>query len=761
MTRFQLSVLRAAQGYAAVLVVAGSTATVAAFACADSPNDTPKNTERRTPPIAPVKDNPYQWRNVPIVGGGFVSGIITHPRQKGLMYARTDIGGAYRWKATNARWEAITDWVSGANWTYTGIESLAVDPSDPNRVYIAAGTYTNDWSGNGAILRSNNQGQTWERTEMPFKMGGNEDGRSMGERLAVDPNDGRVLFFGSRHNGLWKSGDRGATWQNVASFPAQATENRLGVVGVAWVIFATRTGKTGAPTPTLYAGTGDKNAPLLRSDNGGVSWQTVRGQPTGLLAHHAVLDRDGTLYLSYSNGPGPNGVSDGAVWKQNTQSGLWTNITPEKGGFGYAGLSVDAQRPGTLIVSTLDRWAKKDTLFRSTDGGTTWKDLSPQSVRDTTAAPFLTWGRDHAELGHWIGDVEIDPFDSGHVIYDTGMGVWASYDAAAADENLPTHWTAAAALGIEECVVNEVVSPPLGAPVLSVLWDIDGFRHDNLQESPRTGFFKPSHGRNTGIDFAEHAPEIVARVYGGGTGGAYSLDNGRTWTEFVGSLTKDSNGRTPGNGTVAVSADGAVLVRSPENSAVVFSRDKGASWTPSAGVPSGARVVSDREDAAQFYAFDRTTGSVLVSTNGGATFAARATNLPKGDGFLRTVPGQKGQLWLGTGQGLFRSRDGGMTFAAAAPIQSAGKVGFGKAAPNRTYPAVYLVGTMNGVYGFFRSDDEGRQWERINDDGHQFGSINSITGDPRIYGRVYLGSANRGVLMGEINPHTGTTTAHR
>src|SRR5208283_4906558 len=90
------------------------------------------------------------------------------------------------------------------------------DPSDPDRVYLAAGIYSR---GKAAILRSADQGRTWQQTEVRFKMGGNEAGRFNGERLAVDPNDGNILFFGSRRDGLWKSADRGATWQNVESFP--------------------------------------------------------------------------------------------------------------------------------------------------------------------------------------------------------------------------------------------------------------------------------------------------------------------------------------------------------------------------------------------------------------------------------------------------------------------------------------------------------------------------------------------------------------
>ena len=56
---------------------------------------------------------------------------------------------------------------------------------------------------------------------------------------------------------------------------------------------------------------------------------------------------------------------------------------------------------------------------------------------------------------------------------------------------------------------------------------------------------------------------------------------------------------------------------------------------------------------------------------------------------------------------------------------------------------------MSGVIGFFRSDDGGANFVRINDDQHQYAGSFVITGDPRVYGRVYLGPPGRGIIYGE------------
>ena len=172
----------------------------------------------QTQPSGPASV-PYTWKNVQIVGGGFVDGIIFHPTEKGLRYARTDMGGAYRWNELSKRWEPLLDWVPYADLNLMGVESIAVDPADPNRVYLACGTYTNPRTPNGAILRSNDRGKTFLRADVPFKFGGNESGRGNGERMAVDPKDGNVLYLGTRQAGLWKSSDAGASWKQVEGFP--------------------------------------------------------------------------------------------------------------------------------------------------------------------------------------------------------------------------------------------------------------------------------------------------------------------------------------------------------------------------------------------------------------------------------------------------------------------------------------------------------------------------------------------------------------
>jgi xyloglucan-specific exo-beta-1,4-glucanase len=124
------------------------------------------------------------------------------------------MGGAYRWEDAAGSWVPLQDAMADGN--MSGVESIAPDPVDPDTVYMAAGTYRRDPA---AMLRSGDRGRTWNVVPVPFRMGRNEDGRGLGERLAVDPHKTGTLLFGSRHDGLQRSLDRGATWEKLGTFP--------------------------------------------------------------------------------------------------------------------------------------------------------------------------------------------------------------------------------------------------------------------------------------------------------------------------------------------------------------------------------------------------------------------------------------------------------------------------------------------------------------------------------------------------------------
>ncbi len=698
----------------------------------------------------------YTWNNAQIIAGGFITGIVFHPAQANLAYVRTDIGGAYRWNNATQKWVPLTDWITPSNWNYTGIESIGIDPSDPQRLYLAAGTYIQSWAPTGAILVSADQGNTFTTVAMPFKIGGNENGRQAGERLAVDPNDGSIVYFGSRQNGLWKSTNHGANWSQVSTFPVTGptTGAKNDGVGVIFVNFIKSSGTTGSATPIIYVGvsdTGTETTPvfgLYRSVDSGATWQAVPSQPTGLYPTHGVFGPDGNLYLSYGDDVGPNGMSTGAIYKYTpppnstpSNAGTWANITPpfpNQAGFGA--VSVDTQAAGTVMVSTLDRWGPHDDIYRSVDGGTNWTALGALATQNGSLSPWINILQP-TPLGWWMGALSIDPFDSNHVMYGTGATLWESHNATLA----ATSWGVGAD-GIEETAAIQLISPPSGPSLVSALGDICGFVHTTLTSSPPAGMMvNPQFSSTTGLDFAQSTPTIMARVGFNGNAsqqGAYSTNGGTNWTPFPAEPTT-----TNGAGTIAVSADGSTFVWAPSDGATAYTKNNGTSWTASAGAPGQQTVVADRFNSNKFYIAGG--GSLYVSTNGGATFSVTNSALPGGGGKLFAAPTLEGDLWLTTSGGLYRSADSGSTFVQVSGVQSGNSMGFGKAMTGATYPALYLFGTVSGTLSFFRSVDGGATWVVMSDAQHQYATANVIIGDPRIFGRVYIGANGRGVIYGD------------
>ncbi|SDL20146.1 Por secretion system C-terminal sorting domain-containing protein [Siphonobacter aquaeclarae] len=682
----------------------------------------------------------YQWKNVQIHGGGFVTGIIYSPTEQNLVYARTDIGGAYRWDAANKVWIPLSDgFASGDDY---GVVSMATDPSNPNRVYMATGLYTQSWGGPGALYASTDKGATWTRNSLSIKLGGNENGRSAGERLQVDPNLGSTLFLGSSTDGLWKSTNYGAAWSKVNSFPVSTSP--IGSGGISFVLFDKSSSTSGTATKTIYVGVLQTGTNLYKSTDGGATWTAVSGQPTNLMPHQAALASNGTIYLSYADASGPNNAGAGAVWKLNPANTTWTNVSPSSGQGGYGGISVDAQNSNHLIVSTLDRWWPRDEVYRSVDGGASWTALLTNAAWDHSLAPYAA-----GMNPHWLGDVEIDPFNAGNAWFVTGYGVYNSNNLGAS----PTTWIFQNK-GLEETAALELISPPSGAPLLSALGDIDGFKHDNLDVSPAAGRLSPQYGTSISIDFAQSVPGFMARTYNnsGGNYGSYSTDGGSTWTSFPSVPSGTSDG-----GNIAVSADGNRIVWAPEGaSALYYSTNRGTSWTACGSVPANLKPISDRVNSQKFYAYDAVNGRVWVSTNGGASFSIQASGLPTVPDYLawqtriRSVFGVEGDIWLVNPSGVYRSTNSGTSFTQLSSAANATAVSFGKAASGKTYPAVFIAGTVNGTYGIYRSDDAGAAWTRINDAQHQYGTITVMTGDPRVYGRVYFGGTGRGILYGDI-----------
>ncbi|KAJ7900056.1 hypothetical protein B0H14DRAFT_2672091 [Mycena olivaceomarginata] len=742
-------------------------------------------------PLVDAASQAYTWKNVKIGGGGgFVPGIVFNPKEQGVAYARTDIGGAYKLNAATDTWTPLLDFASDSTWNYWGVAAIATDPVQTNRLYLACGGYTNSFDpNNGNILISTDYGATFTASPLPFKVGGNMPGRGMvRERLVVDPNSNGILFFGAASGkGLWKSTNFGATWAQVTSFPSvgtyapdpsDSTGYNSALIGIAWVTFDSTSGTAGSPTPRIFVGVANQGSSnIFVSTNGGSTWSAVAGQNTTYLPHKGVLSpTEKVLYISYSNGAGPYDGTLGSVFKYNLTSSVWTDITPATGSdlyFGFGGVAVDLKTPGTIMVAALNSWWPDGQIYRSTNGGASWTPLwswlsyptmnkfysYSDSLAPWLGPNFVDGTPGDLQIGWMMEALVIDPFDSNHWLYGTGATIYGGHNLKNWDT---THNVSISSLadGIEETSVQGLISPPTGPPLISALGDIQGFVHNSVTTAPSVVWTNPKWSTTADLDFAGNVPNSIVRIgTGDSTSGkqvALSNDGGQTWSQDFGAADNVQGGK------VALSANADTVLWRTNGQGVLVSQFTNP-FTAVSSLPATAAIASDKLNNSVFYGANSNT--FYLSTDGGKTFAAKQSVLGVSASPVKIVvnPKVSGDVWVSTDTGLFHSTNFGTSFTAIPGITAAWAIALGAPKTATSYPAIFAAAKI-GTVGYFRSDDAGVNWIQINDAAHGFGSASSnvISGDPRIYGRVYIGTNGRGIFYGDASgaaPPASTTAS--
>lgn len=699
--------------------------------------------------LAASPEQPYAWRNLPFGGGGFVSGILVHPRRPGLAYLRCERGGVYRRDRHDQPWVPLLDHLGGPDADLASVLAMALDPRDPDRVFLACGDTTGEWSRKAAVMVSSDRGASWTVHEQPFRLGGGEGGRGSGERLQVDPHDGRVLVLGTTRDGLLKSSDGGAKF-SALGLPAKH---------VSLVLF-----DPAGEGKVFYAGAVDKPGLYVTRD-GGASFKREEGAPAEV-PQRATFAPDGTLVVSFAVGgewpPNPGGLRGGSVWKRSP-GGAWTDITPNRPQgrpYAYGALDIDAR--GRIVTSMLlESWdGAGDELYLSTDGGAHWTALSARSAQDTRGHPWLAARLAGAEgLGHQIADARFDPADAERLIYGTEYGVWSTANLGAAQrQGERVQWRFDVAQ-IEQAQALALHSPSGGVMLFAGMGrGLSGGAWEDAGKAPDAGLFRPCRDATPSIDTAWQAPTVVARTIDGGSGGAVSIDGGASWTPFgTQSHVKEARG-----GHVAVSAKGGSLVWAPPRQPAMVSLDRGRSWRLCKGWPDTRDAelvpVAEKNVEGVFYVLDITRGQVLVSVDAGQTFTTSLTGLPVLNpswqrGFIVSAPGALRDLWIGLPDALVRVGGVDARPRMIKRVTGAERLALGKAAAGADYPSIYLAGRMatstgTEVAGLFRSDDAGASFRPIDDPRQRLGAVISLAADPLEHGTVYVGSRGRGVFIG-------------
>ena len=667
----------------------------------------------------------YRWNSVSIGGGGYVTGVYLHPLQQDLVYIRTDIGGFFRWNSVDKRWIPLTDHFGLTQRNYYGGEALALDPNNPNIVYIAAGKYTYKSAGMGTIFKSTDRGQTWTKLNIDLPMGGNEDKRWLGERLVVNPLNSNVIFFGSRLNGLWQSSDAGATWVKVTSFSGKPTAG----IGIAGIVFNKRV--TGLVYANAY---GDG---IYKSTNMGATWSKIAGSPSQV--NRMALASNEVLYVTHSSG----------VSKYANE--VWSQIAPNNAKTGFNALAVEPNNPNHVLI-VYDQYSKVNDncrVFQSTNGGATW-----QPQRRTLNSQVPWWPDWYFAAA--ASAIEFDPKIPGRVWLTDWFGIWQTDNANAQ----PSVWSNYEK-GHEELVSFALASPPTGAPLLSGMADVDGFNHNNgLDAYPSAklgGKSGPRFQDTYSLAYSESAPSRMVRVGGNRWNnthtGATSTDGGLTWAKFS---------SFPDNTIplrVAMSATNPNLfVAIASERQPIRTTNGGASWNRVLGLPNGPKgpwywgqpLAADKVNGNTFYYYK--DGKVYLSSNGGEFFRVVNSSLPSESwSMLKTVPGVRGEVWVSLNwNGLYHSTNGSMTFAKITGVERAYLFAIGKPQTGSTIPALYLYGKITGLgEGIFRSLDNGKTWTSIGDPKKPIGDEpNVMEASSQQFGLIFIGTNGRGIYYG-------------
>ncbi len=441
----------------------------------------------------------------------------------------------------------------------------------------------------------------------------------------------------------------------------------------------------------------------------------------------------------------------GGVWRFNTGTLTWANITPPLTS-GYVGLGVDAENPGTIVVTTFDHYSTGDEIFRTTNANAatpTWVSLfGGDSTRNTEDSPYLAAFTDG--IGNWAATTAIDPFNPcAHIVFGTGQGLWTTLTGNTSSTlTAPNSWYFLDE-GIDFTAVLGLNAATSGTPLFSAVGDVNSFAFTTMTSSPVTGavLLGGKIGNTNSISSAPTNPndDVTVGSITGTVDGAYSINDGVSWTQF----SSQPSGASGGN--VAVSSTGGAnmtIVWAPSGKAPFVSTNDGTTWTASAGgAVTGGTVMADYLNPSDFYYY--ANGKVYFSSNSGATFTIE-TSFAASGGSMAANPFVTGDLWISSSSGIFHSTNFGATFTEVSTgITPTNLFALGAPAPGQTVPAIYSYGTIAGFKGFYRSDDGGLHWVQLNDTNHQWGGIiDTMAADPETFGRFYIGVNGRGVIVG-------------
>ena len=377
------------------------------------------------------------WRAIGPTRAGRARAVAGVPSQPNVAYIGFDNGGVWRSTDYGSTWHPLFDQQSTGS-----IGAIAVAPSDPNTIYVGsgAGIIRPDLATGNGVYKSTDGGRTWVNLGL--------HDTQMIAMIAVDPRDPNRLFVAAlghpygpnEERGVFRSTDGGRTFQKVLYKDAYTSANDVKIdPSDPNIVYAALWQQQQS---FIEGGSfGGSSGGIFKSTDGGTTWQQLSdGLPTVLQANLAIAPSDPkTLYATIAGAaPGtpaaPVGFGGGVIgfYKSTDAGAHWTLVNgagltgrePDNRPLGRIGggdlpqLAVDSKNPNVVYTCSTVFW-------RTEDGGITWS-----AVR---GAPG---GDDYQQL--WI-----NPNDPNILILVSDQGGVVSANRGASWSNWYTQPTAA------------------------------------------------------------------------------------------------------------------------------------------------------------------------------------------------------------------------------------------------------------------------------------------------------------------------------
>ncbi len=325
------------------------------------------------------------------------------------------------------------------------------------------------------------------------------------------PGNPNVYYFGATGGGIWKSTDAALTWKPIFDHEGSSTFGSIAL----------------APSDPniIYAGTGEAcirgNAAqgdgVYKSIDGGKTWKNIGLKDSRAIGKVIVHPRNPDVVLVAALGHpfGPN--EERGVFRTADGGKTWQKVLYKNADTGAVDLAFDPTNPNIVFASlwqvrrqpwTLNSGGPGSGLYRSADGGVTWKEVESEDL------PKKPWGKIGVSVAS-NGDrvyALIEAAEGGLYRSDDGGSKW---QLVSADKRLRQRaW-----------YYMHIVADPHHPDVVYVMnvdfhKSVDGGRTWNKIAVP--------HGDNHGLWIDPTNPQRMIAVNDGGA--TVTTDGGKSWT---------------------------------------------------------------------------------------------------------------------------------------------------------------------------------------------------------------------------------------